>query len=447
MGNIFKAYDIRGKYKEEFDEKDAYKIGFFIPEILNTQNILVGRDGRTSSPALFKALCDGITDAGANVYELGIVTTPMVYYFTDKYNFDCSVQITASHNPENYNGFKISKRGARPVGYDTGLSRLEHSVKEHEVLIKEKKGKIIDFSKKDEYAEFMKSKCEDISGFKIVMDCSNGAVCKIVSDIFGNDVIYINNELDGTFPNHNPNPLEEENTSQLKQKVLETNADIGVIFDGDGDRVAFIDEKGRFISPDLITAVLAQACIENPGDMVLYDIRSSWSVEKYVKKLGGKSFMWKVGHVYAKEKMREIDAVVGGELAGHYYFKEFMCCDSGILATIKVLQQLKIAKKDNKAISDIIEDISKYYYSGEINFKIKNKEEAIDKLLIWSDMVDMPKQLYTFDGYRIEYENWWYNVRISNTENYLRIVVEADAKEVMQKRVKQIKEILDDYTE
>lgn len=442
MGNIFKAYDIRGKYKRDFDERDAYKIGFFLPELLEVKEILVGRDGRDSSPALFGALCDGITDAGCDVCDMGIVTTPMVYYFTHQYGFEGSVMVTASHNPKEFNGFKISRKDARPVGYDSGLSRLEHYVKEHRIQPAKKKGSVRPFEKREEYISYMKGKCPPLDGLKLVIDCSNGAVCQVAKDIFGLEHTYLNDKLDGNFPGHQPNPLEQKNTLQAQQRVKETGADLGIVFDGDGDRVVFVDENGKYISPDLITAVLAKGCIKNPGDCVIYDIRSSWSVEKYVKKLGGRTFMWKVGHVHAKEKMREVSAVVGGELAGHYYFREFMNCDSGILAAAKVLEQLQKAKAEKRRMSDIINEISRFYYSGEMNFKIERKKEAIDALLLWSDRVDMPFQYYSFDGFRIEYEQWWYNVRVSNTENYLRVVVEAVTKELLDQRVRQIQEIL-----
>ncbi len=438
MAGYFKSYDIRGKYKIDFDEEEAYKIGFFLPKLLKTDKILVGRDGRLSSPALYEALVCGITDSGADVLNIGVSTTPMVYYFTEKLGVGGSVQITASHNSKEYNGFKISKTHARPVGYANGLNVLEEYINSEEIVVALEKGKIYNLDVKNEYIEFMKSKLGDISEKKVVIDCSNGATCTVAPEIFGSNVIYLNSHLDGNFPAHEPNPLEEENTNQLKKAVIENGADIGIIFDGDGDRVVFVNEKGEFISPDLITAVLAEECAKK-GDTVIYDIRTSKSVDEYIKKLGADTYMWKVGHVNAKAKLREIDAVLGGELAGHYYFKEFTNCDSGILAAIKVLG---FVKKLQTPFSQKISEISKYAYSGEINFRIKDKEGAINALLRWAEN---PEKVYDFDGYRIEFPDRWFNIRVSNTEDYLRLVAEANTEDILNKMLSEITDILEKF--
>ena len=443
MPNYFKSYDIRGKYKIDFDERDAYKIGFFLPKLMSAEKILVGRDGRISSPALFRALCEGITDSGADVASIGVVTTPMVYYFTDKYGYKASIQITASHNSKEYNGFKISGEGAKPVGYDNGLDVLERMVENEIPVPAAKRGNIAEFDVKQEYIDFMKSKMPDISGLKIAVDGSNGAACGIMHEIFGDSVIYINDVTDGKFPAHNPNPLEECNTKQLKETVKAQGADIGIIFDGDGDRVAFVDENGRYISPDLMIAVIAEECITEKGQYVLHDIRTSWSVSEYVRKLGAIPVIWKVGHVHAKKKMSEIGATVGGELAGHYYFKEFMNCDSGILAAIKVLTHLV---KSGKKMSEIVDGIVKYVSTGEVNFEIKQKDEAAAALVSWAKETEKPTKIYDFDGYRIEYDDWWFNVRRSNTEDFLRIVVEAKNTEILEEKYKKIKEIINSFT-
>lgn len=444
MSGIFKQYDIRGVYGEALTDETAYKIGFFLPQLLDTQKVLVGMDGRLSSPQLFDNLSRGIIDAGSDVYFLGTATTPMIYYFTDRYGFNASVQITASHNPKEYNGFKISKSGARPVGYDTGLARLEHLVEAHEPSPMQSRGKIINFNKHSEYTKYMKNQLPDMSGFKIAMDGSNGAVCSIFKEIFGSGVLYINDIMDGNFPNHNPNPLEQENAQQMMEFVRSRGCDIGVVFDGDGDRAAFVDEKGCYISPDLITAVLAEECVTSNDDIVIYDVRTSKSVEKHIEKLGARPYMWKVGHVFAKDKMRELGAVLGGELAGHYYFKDFMNCDSAVLAAIKVFSSLK--RRSSETLSQIIHRISVYSYSGEINFKIKDKHSAMESLLMWADTIGSPVQVYNFDGYRAEYSDWWFNVRISNTEDYLRLVAEAENDALLNKRLHQIKQILNKYT-
>ncbi len=441
MAGCFKNYDIRGKYKIDLDEKTAYKIGYFLPRLLETDKILVGRDGRISSPSLYAALCDGITANGADVFNLGIATTPMVYYFTEKLGFDCSVQITASHNSKEYNGFKVSRTHARPVGYDNGLSILEKWVENEEIIISETRGKVHDLDMKQEYIRFMKSKLPDISNLKIVIDCSNGAACIAAREIFGDNVICLNGELDGEFPAHEPNPLDEKNARQLKDAVKEYNADVGVLFDGDGDRVVFIDEKGQFISPDLITAVLAEECTE-PGDTVIYDIRTSRSVDKHLREMGRSTYMWRVGRVHATEKLRELSAVLGGELAGHYYFKEFIYCDSGILAATAVFKRLS---KGDKAFSEIIKEIACYAYSGEINFKIKNKSAAMTALLDMAQEKEIPLHIYDFDGYRVEYENRWFNIRASNTEDYLRLVAEAGTEGLLTEMLWEIKKVLAEF--
>ncbi len=438
MAGCFKSYDIRGKYKIDLDENTAYKIGFFLPKLLETDKILVGRDGRTSSPSLYAALCDGITDSGADVCNIGLATTPMVYYFTEKLLSEGSVQITASHNSKEYNGFKISKKHARPVGYASGLNILEEYVNNEPVILSCEKGRVFDLDVRREYAGYMKSKLCDISGLKVVIDGSGGAACTVMQEIFGENVIYINKEIDGEFSAHEPNPLVEENTIQLKKAVMENNADIGIIFDGDGDRVVFVNEKGEFISPDLITAVLAEECISE-GDTVIYDIRTSRSVDEHIKELGGNTIIWKVGHVFAKEKLRETGAVLGGELAGHYYFKEFTSCDSGILAAIKVLNRLAVEKK---TMSEIIDGIARYSYSGELNFKIKNKDAAMQALL---DRAENPEKIYDFDGYRIEYPDRWFNIRASNTEDYLRLVAEAHTQNTLDEMLAEIRIILDEF--
>ncbi|MDR3046576.1 MAG: hypothetical protein LBU51_03055, partial [Bacteroidales bacterium] len=274
--SAFKAYDFRGKFGIDFTLEDIYKIGFFLPKLLNTNKVLVGRDMRISTPAIFESLTKGITDAGAEVYDMGLSTTPMVYYFTAHHHFDASVMITASHNPKEYNGLKISRTHALPVGYGTGLGELEQMVKNVPIEIVNPKGKIIDYPVKKQYLDFLSRYHYDISNLNIAMDCSNGMSSLLVKEVFGTQIDYLFDELDGNFPNHEANPLEAENVVDLQKLVLKKGSDIGVIFDGDADRVMFVDEKGQFISPDLMIAVLALFFIQgkNVKDPVLMDIRS-----------------------------------------------------------------------------------------------------------------------------------------------------------------------------
>ncbi|MDA3952306.1 MAG: phosphomannomutase/phosphoglucomutase [Bacteroidales bacterium] len=438
----FKAYDIRGIYNEDFNKDDAYKIGFFLPELLQADNVLVGRDVRISSDEIFQYLAQGIIDSGANVYNIGISTTPMVYYITAKHKFDASVQITASHNSREYNGMKISKTGAMPVGFDTGLNKLLEMIKTQDIVIADKKGTIVDYKVKSEYVEFLKSYVQDYSNLKMAVDCSNGMAGFLIKKLLAKSPIYLYDDLDGTFPNHEPNPLVEENVADLKKAVLENSCDIGIIFDGDADRVMFVDEKGKFISPDLIIGFMAHYFLENEKGNVLEDIRTSKAVKKYVEKLGGKMHTWRVGRAYASPKLKEINGIYGGELAGHYYFREFFYSDSGILASLIVLNLLSRFKKEGKSMSEIISNISKYANSGEINFKIEEKQEAMEALKDYFVAEEEPMEILDFDGYRFEFKEWWFNVRPSNTEPYLRLLVEADNEEILKEKLKDIKTIL-----
>jgi phosphomannomutase len=442
----FKAYDIRGIYNKDFNKDDVYKIGYFLPELLAAEKVLVGYDDRESTPEVFEALAEGITDRGADVYKIGYATTPMVYYGTAKYGYNASVMITASHNPPEYNGLKISRENALPVGYDSGLKELEEMIESKEIkpVGKKKKGSILEHNIKEEYIEFQKSYLPDLSDLDISIDISNGMTAIISNQIFGDRPHYIYNELDGTFPNHEANPLTAENREDLKKLLLENNSDIGLIFDGDGDRVMFLDEKGEFIAPDLIIALLAEYYInQDRGKNILCDIRTSWSVTEHIEKLGGKHYLWKVGHAYAKLKLREIDGICGGELAGHYYYKDFFYCDSGVLTALIVLNVAARLKKEGKTISELISELDKYASSGEVNFKIENKKEVMEKLKDYYLQKEEPDEFYDFDGYRLEYENWWFNVRPSNTEPYLRLVVEAVDQKMLDEKLAEIKEIMD----
>lgn len=442
--NAFHAYDIRGLYPEQFNKDDVYKIGFFIPELLKTNKILVGHDMRTSSPEIFEHLCKGITDAGADVYDAGLTTTPMVYYATAKFNFDASVQITASHNPKEYNGMKISRANALPVGLDSGLGQLKEMVETRTIVPAERKGKIIAFDFVDEYKAFQRQYLKDLSNLKIAIDCSNGMASMLIHDILGNSPTYIYDTLDGTFPHHEPNPLIEDNCRDLEELVKREKSDIGVIYDGDADRVMFIDEQGRFISPDLIIGLMGHYFLEEKGlkGNVLQDIRTSKAVGEYVEKFGSKMNMWRVGRAYASLKLREIDGIYGGELAGHYYFRDFFYSDSGMMASLIVLGIVSDLKKKGKTLSQAISEISKYANSGEINFKIEQKQEAMDAVRDHFTSTENATASYDFDGYRVEFADWWFNIRPSNTEPYLRLLAEAQSQKMLDEKIAKIKEII-----
>ena len=440
--NAFKAYDIRGIYGIDFTKEDIYKIGYFLPQLLKTTKILIGQDVRVSSDEIYDHLKQGINDAGADVYYAGLTTTPMIYWATAKYNFAASVQITASHNPKEYNGLKVSREDALPVGYETGLAELEEMVNNMHVVPVKNRGEEINFSFRDDYVEFLNNYQRDHSNLKIGIDCSNGMAALLIKDLLGNAPIYIFDTLDGTFPNHEANPLIQANVKDLKKLVLDNNCDIGVIFDGDADRVMFVDEKGQFIRPDLIIGVLAHHFLTGETENVLQDIRTSKGVTEYIERFGGKMHMWKVGRAYAALKLRAIDGIFGGELAGHYYFRDFYYSDSGLLACLLVLNIISDMKDRGVPVSQLISRISTYANSGEINFRIEKKTEAMQAVKDHFNKAEKPQKFYDFDGYRIEFHDWWFNIRPSNTEPFLRFIAEAKDKEKLQKVIKEVNLVL-----
>ena len=441
----FHAYDIRGVYNVDFDKETAYKVGYFIPELLSADKVLVGRDARVSSPEIHEYLLKGITDAGADVYDVGLSTTPMVYFGTANYGFKASVQITASHNPAEYNGLKVSRENALPVGYDTGLGQIKEWIESgRECVPAEVKGEVRQMDIKADYLAFLLKYKEDWSSLKIAMDVSNGMASLFVRDIFGDTPAYIYEELDGSFPNHEPNPLVQKNVEALKKLVAETKADIGVIFDGDADRVMFVDENSRFISPDLMIAVLGHYFLEERGEKgyVHQDIRSSKAVGEYLAPMGGVMNTWRVGRAYAALKLREIDGVFGGELAGHYYFRDFFYSDSGLLAAILILNVVAKMKAQGLSLSQLIARIEKYQNSGEINFRVEDKKGAMDEIRDYFMSQEKATAYMDFDGYRVEFPQWWFNIRPSNTEPYLRFLCEATSEELLNEKVGEVKEIL-----
>ena len=442
----FHAYDIRGIYNVDFDMEIAYKVGYFIPELLDTDKVLVGRDCRTSSDEIHDALIAGITDAGADVYDIGLSSTPMVYFGTAHYGFKASVQITASHNSREYNGMKVSTTDAAAVGYDAGLSTIKKWIDEgKDTPVKEKKGQVFGKDIHDEYLAFMNRYKEDYSGLNIAMDLSNGMANLFAKEIFGDKVHYLFDEMDGTFPNHEPNPLIHKNVVPLEELVKKSGADIGVIYDGDADRVMFVDEKGQFISPDLIIALMGLYFISERGEKgckVLQDIRSSKAVGEFLEPMGVEMHTWKVGRAFAARKLRELDGLWGGELAGHYYFKDFFYSDSGLLASLIVLNITARLKAEGKTISSAIANIVKYDNSGEINFRIENKQGAMDAVKEHFTAKETPTAFMDFDGYRIEFPDWWLNIRPSNTEPYLRFLCEASSEELLHNKVEETRELL-----
>ena len=445
----FKAYDIRGVWGTDLNEEISYRIGYFLPDVLPAKTYLVGRDMRLSSDTVFLNLANGLRDRGVNVESVGLSTTPMIYWATAKYGFEASVMITASHNPSNHNGMKISAKDAKPVGYDTGLNKLEKLVESDiKPVPVEKPGTISEINLYSEYVEFQQQFLGNIDNLKVAVDCSNGASNIFIKRLLGDTPYYINDTLDGRFPGHEPNPLEAENQEQIKDLVKKNRCDIGLLFDGDADRITFIDEKGQFISPDLIIAFLGNYFLgeKKQKGIVLQDIRSSRAIQEYLGRLyNAKVETWRVGRAYAALKLRELDGCYGGELAGHYYFRDFYYSDSGIMAALLVLRLLAKFKAEGKSMSQIIKEISGYHNSGEINFKIEKKQEAMDAVRDHFTSIEKPERFLDFDGYRLDYQNYWLNIRPSNTEPYLRFLCEAKSDKKLKEIVESVSKIIEKY--
>ena len=442
----FHAYDIRGVYGVDFDKDTVYKIGYFIPGLLGASKVLVGRDCRTSSQEIHDSLVQGICDAGADVYDIGLSSTPMVYFATASYGFEASVQITASHNPKEYNGMKVSRANALPVGFDTGLGQIKAWIDEgRPTPPAPTRGRVFDKDIHDDYIDFMLRFKGDYRNLKIAFDLSNGMANLFAREVFTDSAAYICDTLDGTFPVHEPNPLIPKNVEPLQDLVRRTGADVGVIYDGDADRVMFVDDRARFVAPDLIIALMALYFCDERGarnPRVLQEIRSSKSVGEFLQAYGAELHTWRVGRAFAAPKLREIDGLWGGELAGHYYFKDFFYSDSGLLASMIVLRIVSALKSAGKTLSAQIDEMNRYCNSGEINFRLDDKPAAMKALCELFSAEQKPLVTMDFDGYRLEFEDWWFNVRPSNTEPYLRFICEARDRTVMESKVRMAEELL-----
>ena len=441
----FHAYDIRGIYPVDFDAVTAYKVGYFLPRLLDTGKVLVGRDCRVSSPEIRDALVAGVTDAGADVYDIGLSTTPMVYFGTARYGFKASVQITASHNPREYNGMKVSRENALPVGLDSGLGTIRQWIEEGvPTPAAPKPGQVYPMDVRKDYLDFLLRFKGDTSSLKLVLDLSNGMACLLARAIFGDAPEYLFDALDGTFPNHEPNPLIVKNVEPLMARVAALGADAGVIYDGDADRVMFVDDRARFVPPDLIIAVLGHyfACERGERGIVLQDIRSSKAVGEYLAPMGMTLETWKVGRAFAARKLRELDGLWGGELAGHYYFRDFFYSDSGLLASMLVLRVVAAMKEQGISFSALVDRIARYRNSGEINFRIEDKQGAMDAVRDHFTAQEQPTAMMDFDGYRVEFPQWWFNIRPSNTEPYLRFICEASSDRLLEEKVSETKRLL-----
>ena len=455
--SFFKAYDMRGTFGVDFDLETVYKVGKALPQVVKGRRWLVGRDCRVTSGDVRDALVKGLAESGAEVTDLGLCTTPMVYFFTAEEDFDGSVMITASHNPPSDNGLKVSMRTALPVGYANGLNEVERmvlasshqkapltfgKVKDGEALAKPS-----DSSELNRYLKWMKARRPDFGDLRFAVDCSNGMSSILVRELFP-EAIVINDTLDGTFPNHSPNPLKAEAREQVAALVREKGLDCGVIFDGDADRCMFVDERGEFVQPDYLIPIVARATLGREEDVrrktedlslkskvsspwIIHDVRTSRGAIEELRRMGCEPVMVPVGHAFAKPILRETGAVCGGELAGHYYFGEFHGCDSGVLAALRILGEIAKAKAAGKSFSEMMRPITgAYANSGEVNFKVEDKDAAIARVLA-AAREKLPQEVSRseIDGIRIEYAEGWINIRKSNTEPYLRLIVECDTAE------------------
>lgn len=443
----FHAYDIRGIYGKDFDKATAYKVGYFLPELLKADKVLVGRDCRVSSPEIHDALIEGICDAGSDAYDIGLSSTPMVYFGTANYGFKASVQITASHNPAEYNGMKVSRENALPVGLDSGLGQIKEWIESSRPTpAAAKRGTVHEMDIHADYINFMKKFKGDYSKLKLAFDLSNGMANLFAKEIYGDAPEYIFDTIDGRFPNHEPNPLVAKNVEPLKELVRRSGADIGIIYDGDADRVMFVDDKARFIAPDLIIALMALYFCDERGarnPRVLQEIRSSKAVGEFLEKYGADLHTWKVGRAFAAPKLREIDGLWGGELAGHYYFKDFFYSDSGLLSSMIVLRIVSRLKEQGIKLSDQIDSMTRYFNSGEINFKLEDKAGAMKAVCDHFTAQEKPLKVMDFDGYRLEYPDWWFNIRPSNTEPYLRFICEARTEDMLRSKVDETVSLLE----
>ena len=444
---IFKAYDIRGIYPDQIDEEDAWKIGFstarFLRSLLrgyergqaNAQCLCVGRDMRTHSKSLAQALIEGMNSSGANVIDIGMIDTPQMYFAINHLGTCGGVQVTASHNPAKYNGFKISGLRARPIGIDTGLKEIKHIAT---ALIHTKGTVTGSVEKYDLTAEYknhvLKFLNVNIRPMKVALDASNGMAGKMVPVIFSNlptEIIPLNFEHTGKF-RHEPNPLVEKNLAQVKAAVTKNKCDFGLCFDGDGDRLMMVDEKGDTIGCDLMTALMAPYFLKKqPKSTIVYDLRSSLVVPEEIIKNGGTPRRERVGHSFMKKAMRDSHAIFGGELSGHFYYRDNFCTDSGMITLVHILN---IVSDADMPLSELVAPLRRYCSSGEINFKVDDKQAKMNELAAkYSD-----GEMDYLDGVTIRYKDWWFNCRPSNTEPLLRLNVEAKSKELFEQKFAEV---------
>lgn len=438
---VFKAYDVRALYPEQLNEELAYKIGVAYATYTKAKKIVIGYDMRPSSPSLFKAISKGLISQGVDILDIGLCSTPICYYANGTQDVDGSIMITASHNGPGWNGFKMCTANAEPLSYRRGLKEMEAMILNDELpLAVKESGKISKLSVSHKYYENVKKYVKFKNKPKIVIDYGNAVGVKEIEgilDLF--EVIPLHDELDGTFPNHEANPLKTETLDELRKTVIHENAVFGAAFDGDADRCGFVDENGEIIGMDLITALIAEDLIKQTGPQtILYDLRSSKAVPEAIEKARGKAFMTPVGHAVIKEDMRKRDAAFAGELSGHYYFRENFYSESQAIVLILLCNMIEAS---GKTLSELIKPLKKYKNTGEINRQVQNIPAILnDFKKIYNDA-----KLIELDGASFEYDNWWCNIRPSNTEPLLRIFVEAHTEALLKEKTQEVLKLIEPY--
>ncbi len=438
MAGIFKAYDIRGTYPDQLDETTAFRIGYHFRDLLDEEDLALGpmvvvsRDMRSHSVPMARALKDGLRASGVRVIDIGVADTPQNYFGIGFLGASGGIQVTASHNPAVYNGFKMSRREAIPVSYETGIAKLEELVTGSDAatdlppLAGEEERSVF-----DEYSEHVLADVTTLEPrLKLAADAANGmaTIYLPILERLNVELTPLYFELDGTFPNHEANPLKHENLVDVERAVKENGCDLGVAFDGDADRAILIDEKGRAISADKITGLLAPRFLRvEPGAKIVYDLRSSWATKEAIEEAGGVPLRERVGHSFIKATMREHNSPFGGELAGHFYYRRNFTADSSIMTVIETLNPIR---ETGRTLSELVAPLERYHSTGEINFRVDDKEGMIRRLAeTFSD-----GEIDYLDGITVQFEDWWFNVRPSNTEPYLRLVLEARSRELMDEK-------------
>jgi len=445
--DIFKSYDIRGVFPDQLDYNVVLAIGrAFADLIVEEGPIAVGRDMRISSPEIAKAVIKGIVMQGKNVVDLGLITTDMIYFAAGNYSFAGGMMITASHNPPQYNGFKLCRKDAIPISGEGGIYKMRDNISKDNSRKVEKKGNVI---KKDILSDWLDHALsfidvKKVKPLKVVVDAGNGMASilfKGLKEKLPLNIIPLYFELDGSFPNHLAAPLVPENLEDAQKKVVEEKADLGLVFDGDGDRVVLIDEKGEALRGTILTAIIAESFLKKfKGATILYNAICGWIVPEVIKKGGGKGIRVPVGHSLIKENMRKHNALFAGEHSGHYYFRDNWYADS---ALITVLIALEIICSSDKTLSGIVEEFDKYDASGEINFKVDDKQKVMSEIEnIYKDKADSIDKL---DGVSIWFKDWWFNLRPSNTEPLLRLNIEAKGKDLLESSQKELIDFIQRY--